>query len=289
MARLLDIDPQRFSTSFDTTPFRVGHELAGHPLFSLARLVELARDLPEELVEYNAGDVPTSLDPARTPRTGLSVQETIRRIDDCRSWMVLKNVERDPEYRALLDRCLDEVQERSEPLARDMRGRVGFIFITSPSSVTPCHLDPECNFLLHMRGTKAIHIFDGGDRELLPERELERFFTGGHRNVVLREEHEPRAFVFELLPGDGVHVPWAFPHYVRNGPEVSISFSITFQTPATERRALAYKVNSHLRRFGLAPKSVGRSGWRDAAKARGFDAARALARLLRSARPQTTA
>jgi hypothetical protein len=283
---LLDIDDPSFRFCFDRRPFRIGHHLVGHPLFSLARLIELARDLPEELVEYNAGDVPVCLDPARTPRTGLSIQETIRRIDECRSWMVLKNVERDPEYRALLDRCLDEVREHSQALEPGMGGRVGFVFITSPASVTPCHLDPECNFLLQLRGTKTIHVFDGRDRELLPERELERFFTGGHRNVVLKQEHEPRGFAFDLAPGDGVHVPWAFPHYVRNGPEVSISFSITFQTPATERRAIAYKVNSHLRRCGLLPRSVGRSEWRDALKARAFDAARAVARVVRPARPE---
>jgi len=289
MAGLLDMEPLRFEAGFDRRPFRIRHGLAGHPLFALPRLVELSRTLPEELVEYNAGDLPVTLDPDRTPRTGLSIQETIRRIDDCRSWMVLKNVERDPEYRALLDGCLDEVRELAEPRSPGMRGRVGFIFITSPSSVTPCHLDPECNFLLQMRGTKAIHVFDGTDRELLPERELERFFTGGHRNVALAGRHEARGLAFELSPGDGVHVPWAFPHYVRNGPEVSISFSVTFQTPSTERRAIAFKVNSHLRRLGLSPRPVGRSAWRDAAKARAFHAARGVAHLLRAARPRATA
>src|SRR5262245_63771662 len=83
---------------FARRPFVVRHRLTDHPLFALPRLIELARMLPEDRVEYNAGDVPVSLDPARTPRTGLSIDETIRRIEECRSWMVFKNVERDPEY-----------------------------------------------------------------------------------------------------------------------------------------------------------------------------------------------
>jgi hypothetical protein len=43
-----------------------------------------------------------------------SIDETIRRIEECRSWMVFKNVERDPAYRALLDTCLDQAREHSE-------------------------------------------------------------------------------------------------------------------------------------------------------------------------------
>ena len=41
------------------------------------------------------------------------------------------------------------------------------------------------NFLLQIRGSKTIHV---GERSFLTERELERFFTGGHRNVSLPEE-----------------------------------------------------------------------------------------------------
>jgi len=41
------------------------------------------------------------------------------------------------------------------------------------------------NFLLQIRGSKTIHV---GERSFVTERELERFFTGGHRNVSLPEE-----------------------------------------------------------------------------------------------------
>src|SRR5262249_4393034 len=105
-ARPLGIDPARFRARFDREPFVVDHRLSDHRLSARPRLIELARTLPEDHVEYNAGNVPVSLDPARTPRTGLSIDETIRRIEECRSWMVFKNVERDPDYRALLDACL---------------------------------------------------------------------------------------------------------------------------------------------------------------------------------------
>src|SRR5437870_13222115 len=107
-APLLDIDADTFRACFDRRPFLISHHLTDHPLFALPRLVELAQRLPAKDVEYNAGNIPISLDPTLTPRNGLSVEETIRRIEDCRSWLVLKYVDQDPEYGALLERCLRE-------------------------------------------------------------------------------------------------------------------------------------------------------------------------------------
>src|SRR5262245_38690537 len=85
--RLLDIDADLFRARFNRRGFLIHHHLVGHPLFELPRLVELARALPPKNVEYNAGNIPVNLDPARTPQNGLSVEETIRRIEECCSWM----------------------------------------------------------------------------------------------------------------------------------------------------------------------------------------------------------
>src|SRR5205085_2397567 len=126
---LLDIDAARFREDFDRRPFLIGHHLCDHPLFTLPRLIELSRKLPEKHVEYNGGNIPISLDPARTPRTGLGVDETIRRIEECCSWMVLKYVEADDEYRALLHRCLAEVAVHSEPVRPGIGLAQPFIFI----------------------------------------------------------------------------------------------------------------------------------------------------------------
>src|SRR5688572_9072304 len=86
---LLDIDRAAFDADFGRRPFRIEHHLADHPLFQLPRLVELARCLPERSVKYNAGNLPINLDLEATPRNGLSIEETIWRIEECQSWMVL--------------------------------------------------------------------------------------------------------------------------------------------------------------------------------------------------------
>src|SRR5688572_13319454 len=280
---LLDLQAEEFRAHFGRQSFQVRHRLADHALFSLPRLVELARRLPAAQVEYNAGDLPLTQDPSCTPRNGLSPEETIRRIEECRSWLVLKNVEHDAQYGELLERCLAEVRPQCAALAPGMTERQAFIFVSSPGAVTPYHLDPEENFLLQIRGRKTIHVCDPADRSLLPEQALERFFSGAHRNLAFHEDCRAKARAFELVPGVGVHVPLAAPHWVLNGPEVSVSFSITFQTRASLRRKQAHRVNAKLRGWGLQPRPAGYSALRDRLKQLAFQISARVASARRSA------
>jgi hypothetical protein len=277
----LDLDAEVFRSDFDVKPFLCRHRLTDHPLFALPRLIELSRALPTEQVEYNAGDLAVNQNPDLTPQTGLSVEETIRRIEDCRSWMVLKNVETDPDYRDLLHACLAGVERLNHPRARGICKREAFIFISSPGSVTPYHMDPECNFLLQIRGWKQVSMFDPTDRSLVTEEQLERFYSGAHRNMEFRDEYQQKATVFQLRSGEALHFPVTVPHWVKNGDAVSISFSITFQTRATERRATLYAINYSLRQRGYHPRPIGCSRFRDVLKYNGYRILRRMKRLFK--------
>ncbi len=276
----LQMEPQMFRRCFDRMPFLIGHHLAGHPLFELSRLIRLSQTLPEANVEYNAGDIPISLAADQTPRNGLSAGETIRRIAQCKSWLVLKYVEHDPDYGALLHQCLAEVARHSEPMRPGMCLAQAFIFITSPGSVTPYHMDPEHNFLLQIRGSKRIRLFDGRDRSIVSEEELERHYGGAHRNLVYRDELATKGWTFDLKPGFGLHFPVTAPHYVKNGPEVSVSFSVTFRTPDIERRSEVHNFNAFMRRSGLRPAPAGKHPWRDSLKGFNLRVGRKFQRLL---------
>jgi hypothetical protein len=262
---LIDVAPSAIAL-FDRKPFLVRHRLDHHPLFELPRLLQLAQLLPKENIEYNAGDLPLSLGDHPTPGNGLSVDETLRRIRDCRSWMALKNVEQDPEYATLLEQCLAEIFRYAGGRIAGMRQQEGFIFVSSPGAVTPYHMDPEHNFLLQIRGSKTVAIFDPADRELLPHETLERFHSGFRRKLVLDDGHRDRAREFRLEPGSGLHFPVTAPHWVRNGDAVSVSFSITFRSRACDRRETLYRINSSLRKIGISPAAPGHSAWRDGLK-----------------------
>ena len=274
--RLLSIDEVEFLQKFHRQPFLIQHDLCQHPLFALPRLLELAKTLPEDQIEYNAGQLPVNQDQSKTPRNGLSVEETIRRIEECQSWMVLKSVEADPDYHALLHACLAQVKPLSDLICPGMMNAQAFIFLTSPNSVTPYHIDPEHNFLLQIRGSKKVSLFDGRDRSLVTEEDLERFYGGKVRNMTLPDSHKDKAWRFHLKEGFGLHFPVTYPHWVQNGPEVSISFSITFRTPDLDRRRTLYTINRLLRARGLTPTPPGVSAWRDTLK---YHACRGLRKL----------
>lgn len=282
----LSIDVDLFCKEFPNKAFMVEHQLATHPLFELASLIDLARRLPAACIEYNSGRLEINQDPAATPRNGLSIEETIAGIENNASWMVLKNVERDPDYAQLLETCLAEIGRYSEWLAPGMMLPEGFIFISSPHAVTPFHMDPEHNFLAQIAGEKIVHAFDAYDRELVSEEQLEQFYAPNvHRNLPYRSEFASKARQFTLRPGNAMYFPQNSPHWVQNGDAVSISFSITFRSALSERRSRLYYLNGRLRAAGLRPHPVGVSPLRDTLKDFAFRSARKAASVLR-VRPQ---
>lgn len=263
----LVIDESVFKQKFPDHPFVVKHNLVNHPLLQLPRLIELAQGLPADQIEYNAGNLDVNQDPSKTPHTGLSVEDTIQRIEEAKSWMVLKNVEQVPEYNKLLDECLDLVQTHSLQTLPGMYLREGFIFVTSPKSVTPFHIDPEHNFLLQIRGDKTVHIWDPSENDILTQEAMEAFHRGGvHRNQDYHDEYSKTEQKYTLKPGEGLHFPVTAPHWVQNEDNVSISFSITFRSDVSERANRIYRANAWLREKGMKPAPVGQAPWRDSGK-----------------------
>jgi hypothetical protein len=266
-------DLARLGAVYPERPGALSHALAGHPLLTLESLVELGKRLPRASVEYNAGDLPLGVDPEEVGHTGLSVEDTIRGIEQCGSWMVLKNVDQDPAYKALLEQALGELAGVVEPVSGEMLCKVGFIFVSSPDAVTPFHLDPEHNVLLQIRGSKTMMIVEG-DEEVVPAEKHEAYHVGGHRNVPWRDDYEARGHRFELTPGDAVHVPLMWPHWVKNGPEPSISFSITWKSDWVYQEADTRGMNHILRRLGVRPASPAPFPQRNSAKAYAYRAIR---------------
>ncbi len=255
-----------FAVNFNKKPFVVNHNLTEHPLFDLQCLIELSKALPKSSVEYNSGDLAVSQDPSKTPMNGLSPEETIARIQECKSWLVLKNVEQHPMYKELLDGCLDEIQQVTERVSPGMIRREGHIFVSSPGSVTPYHIDSESNFLLQIRGQKQVHMYDPMDREVIKEEDIENFFAGAHRNLTFNDSIHGRGYWFNLKPGQTLHFPVVAPHWVENGSEVSVSFSITFQTDKSMDRQTLHRFNRRLRKAGITPSPVGLNPRSDARK-----------------------
>lgn len=247
----------QFAAAYPETPHVLRHNLATHRLLTLDALAALAERLPERSIEYNRGDLPIGVD-GKPGGTGLGIAETIRHIATSNSWAVLKNVEQDPDYRALLLGLLGELRPQIESRTGAMLRPQAFVFISSPNAVTPYHFDPEHNILLQLVGSKVMTQFPAGDPAYAPDETHESYHTGGPRELTWRDELAAGGRDFALGPGEAVYVPVMAPHFVRNGPASSISLSITWRSDWSFAEADARAFNHWLREKGLSPRAPGR-------------------------------
>ncbi len=264
--RHMNAERNVFREKFDKESFEFEHHLAQHPLFSLNRLIELARvtqtERPGDLF-YDAGTEDLNQRWSESPKPEFSAAEAVQRIENCGAWIVLKRADKDPEYRKLLDECMGELQDLSGlKLDRVMKMQEVIIFITSPKRITTYHIDRECSLLMQIRGTKDINIFSRNDRDILTEEEIERFWTVDHNAPRYKPEFQSHATVYKLRPGNGVHIPVNFPHWLRNGEDISISLNVNFQYRDATRANL-YRMNYLLRKAGLRPTPPGKSPAKD--------------------------
>ncbi len=260
-----DASQQLFARNYPEVPHILAHRLDRDERLDLDALAELAGRLPETSIEYNRGDLPIGI--ADKPGgTGRSIEDTIRHIATSDSWAVLKNIEQLPDYRELLLALLEELRPVIEARTGEMLTPQGFIFISSPHAVTPYHFDPEHNILLQLTGSKVMTQFPAGDPHYAPDSVHESYHLGGPRELAWDDRMLQGGTEFPLSAGDALYVPVMAPHFVRNGPDSSISLSITWRSEWSYAEAGARCFNGTLRRLGLSPDAPGRWPHSNAAK-----------------------
>lgn len=266
--RIFRTDAAVFRENFNRRAFDFSHNLGDHPLFDLARLAELAKTLwgtGSGRVACQVGSFGRTERLDERPTKALSVVQAISRIRESGSWVLLKSAQVDPDYAALLDRCMNELEELSgRALRREISWLDAYVFIASPGSLTPYHIDHECNFVLQIHGTKRDTLYDPS---VLTTEDLERYYMGDLSGARWREDCEASARAHVLTPGLGVHHPTRWPHWVQNGEDdYTVMLSVLFFLRGDDREARVWQVNHALRRLGRTPTPPGRSAWRDGLK-----------------------
>lgn len=263
MANLLEIDSQSFADGFSERSFKVRHSLLDHPLLTIESIARLADELPAESVWRRPGNRAVDVAcPGEDPDLG-PPSETIRGIEENGRWVMLRFIEQVPDYAALVNSCLDDVEPYLAGREGGMTRRNGYLFLSSPSAVTPVHFDSEHNLLLQIRGTKEVSVSEFAD-ERMRRRAIDRHWDRVQPDFAALAAE---AKTYQLLPGEGVYMAPFLPHWVRNGDAVSISLSIPFYTEVALRAEHVNKVNARLRRIHLHPRPVGESEGLDKAKA----------------------
>ena len=249
--------------------FALSHKLAGHPLFALEALIDVAKAAskrPNDLY-YDAGDVKVTDKWGRIPVPDRPVDQIIDRIENAGAWIIMKHVDIDPAYAAVLDEFAGFVRELSLPHERHLINNPEMlVLITSPNRVTSFHFDAEINFLVQIQGSKQVWVGDPNDRETVSDLDIERYYAGFRNAGTYKPGVEDRATRYHLQPGEAVHIPTHAAHWVKNDNNISISLSLNFELPASLYRHVCL-ANYCLRRLGMNPKPPGSGPVTDRLKA----------------------
>ena len=266
---------------FNKEPFAFTHFLTGHPALTMENLSSvLKRRMAADRVYWNAGDKKIEQRMDEDRGIDFSIEDAMTQIEKTKSWILMMDVQYEPEFKDLLDIVTAQIAAELGPgFLRSIKNRISNIFVTSPQRVTPFHIDCECSFLLQIRGPKTIHLFSPRDRDMVREEEVERFWAGDNYAAKYRPEYQDHAFTCTMVPGTGVHIPVNAGHWLQNGEETSISIGFYYQFH-NHIRANVYRVNHYMRKLGLHPAPPGQNAWCDTLKGRGLEPAITAARAI---------
>ena len=254
-------DQALFAERFDHQPFEFRHRMERLDEFQIPALLEAAERLAhknDQKSHYESGEPEKNGWFGQRP-AGKTIVDALAEIQSGKNWVILKRIHEDPVYRAVLDALIPELSGLTGvDIAKVYYDPTMTIFVTSPGRITPYHMDGETNFLAQIHGPKDVYIYDANDTSVLSAKDLERYWTGGLPKIEYPEGLPHGHWKYKLIPGNGVFNPATFPHWLQNGPEVSVSVSINFKR-RHDATIAAHRANKYLRRLGLEPTVPGSS------------------------------
>jgi hypothetical protein len=271
--RIIEPEGTKFRDDFGRNSFIFHHNLAGNPLFELPSLTNLAESLLKiegpSAIRWKNSEAPVDAKWGQKPPSEqiANVSEAIQNLDKSGSWVVLYRVQNVPEYSAILEQALDEMEEMiGRPLRSELTWKDSYIFMASPHATTPYHIDHETACLLQVHGDRIAHLWDQKDRSILTEKEIEEYYLGDIGSANYSANKLEKAYTYKMNAGTGVHHPSLAPHDYKNGDTYSVAVGIHLCMKDIDQKARAYQVNAFLRRMGMKPTAPGQSPWRDRLK-----------------------
>ncbi len=255
-----------FDEAFPERSVEFSHDLHLDDRLTLASVADLADRLPRRSVIADTAAQPLLVPQGGPPRGALERPgDVIRDLHNANAWLTLLNVEDDPGMAGLMNTQLDSLESgitAKQGKRVKMRKRVAFVFVSSPNSVTPVHFDIEHSLLMQVSGSKTVSI-GRFDSDAARRREFDRYWDGSHGRI---ETLPPEEAAYTMTPGRAVYIPPGTPHWVHNGPDISLSVTLTYFTAATVRENRVENFNAILRQRHMKPREPGRSATVDTAK-----------------------
>ena len=255
-----------FDDAFPGRSLEFIHDLHLDDRLTLAAVADLADRLPRRSVIADTAAQPLLVPQGGPPRGALERPgDVIRDLHNANAWLTLLNVEDDPGMAEIMNTQLDQLESgmtAKQGKRVKMRKRVAFVFVSSPNSVTPVHYDIEHSLLMQVSGSKTVSI-GRFESDAVRRHEFDRYWDGAHGRI---ETLQPEEAAYTMTPGHAVYIPPGTPHWVHNGPDISLSVTLTYFTAATVRENRVESFNAVLRRRHMKPREPGHSATVDRAK-----------------------
>jgi len=282
-------EPSVLGRELDREPFKFSHQLLGHPALDLDNLAKVIPALPSEYVKYSKGLMRNGDDFENCDvqhRSQMSLAETIESMRTSDSYVMVRSPQIHESFQSVFrDLSGDVEQLLRKTLGHRQRLLINprlYLFIASPGSHTPFHIDRNSTMLLQFRGSKQLVLFPQWEPRVVAHEAREAYAAFDGTKLPWSEARESFGQRFDFAPGEGLHIPFIAGHYVQNHEDdVSISMSIIFNTPESQAQLEALQLNHKLRGMGMAPAPVGQRAGRDQLKSFLWRARRKVRHTLR--------
>lgn len=272
------------SVKFNQEPFTFKHSLENCNLLSFDNLAESILKLPKSQVFFSSGkvDVTANLDTAhKLHKPNISLEDAFNNIETAGAFVMVREPESNHIFSELFHDLTEDVKKFTKEIEPDLKGFKLYLFIASPNSVTPFHIDRYSTFLFQLQGHKDVNVWAPWDKSLISDVDLEKFFNFEEGFApALKEDYLDKATVNHIHPGEAIHIPFVSPHWIKNSNEVSVSLSIIFNSRKTTNIANSLRFNSWYRKkFNKPAQPVNTSSFNDAAKATIYKAYQSITQL----------
>lgn len=182
--------------------------------------------------------------------------EAIEAIEKGRMWMNIRRVmDWAPEYRTLLDRIFDEVDQRMGGF-KTFKRNMG-ILISSPNAKVPYHADIQGQSLWQIEGVKRVFLYPRSEVFMPPTNIEKILLRETTEDMPYRAWFDEFATPIDLHPGEMVTWPLYAPHKVENHDCLSISVTMEHWTREIWNSYAVHYGNGVLRRtLGLRNTST---------------------------------
>ena len=227
---------------FTALPIEVNSDIA-----RLDYIQSVAEKMAPEALIFRAADSEPNVAMARleNPSFAESSLEDVL-LADTRSFMLTDVNQVDSGYADVLQRFVVWMAETLGIRPGQIMHPSVSIFLSSPLAISCYHTDREQNVLFQLAGTKRLHVFPrltSAPREIFEA--LFRSRKGIHFEY--REDMESNSRQYDLDVNGALYIPRLWPHWVRNGPEISVSISLNFFTLPNFALERLYNMSDRLR------------------------------------------